>query len=276
MKNFIPTPGSSVLELGFLTIHFYAICILLGIIAAIALTRYRYKAVGGNPEEITELAIYAVPAGIIGGRIYHVISSPENYFGPNGSFKNIIKIWEGGLGIWGAIALGTAVSFLFFRVRLRTLNFRGLADAIAPGLLIAQGIGRFGNWFNGELFGRPTSLPWGLEIPLQNRPLGFESFEIFHPTFLYEAIWCFMLALFILNLKTIKRLRGSGAVFLIYVAGYCLGRFAIEVIRIDSSNLVLGQRVNLWVAALTFVGAMIGIFRSTLESKGKSKGKAEG
>lgn len=253
MNKFIPTPSRSVLELGFFTVHFYALCILLGIAAAIWLTQRRYAHLGGQKDEIGDFAIVVVPMGIIGGRMYHVISSPGEYFGAGGSPLDALKIWEGGLGIWGAILIGVLAGFVFFRVKKRSLSFSFLADAIAPALAIAQGIGRFGNWFNGELFGRPTTLPWALEIPAAKRGSGFSEFATFHPTFLYEAIWCFAIATLMIYLPYFKRVAGSGSVFLFYVASYCLGRLAIEIIRIDEANQFLGQRINVWVAGSIFI-----------------------
>lgn len=255
MKSFIPTPRSSVLELGFFTLHYYAICILLGIVTAIWLTKRRYNAQGGDIDEISDLALLIVPLGIIGGRLYHVITSPQKYFGSGGSPISALKIWEGGLGIWGAISLGALGAFLYYKKSERSLSFASLADVIAPGLLIAQGIGRFGNWFNGELFGRPTNIPWALQIPIGKRPIGFENFATFHPTFLYEAIWCFFIAAIILRLDLFKKLAGTGAIFTFYVSSYSFGRLFIEAIRIDDANLILGLRLNIWVAASLFLGA---------------------
>ena len=256
MRKFIPTPSSSTLELGFFTFHFYALAILLGIFAAVWVTKKRYKALGGDPNDITDLALVVVPAGIIGGRIYHVITSPQKYFGENGSPIQALQIWRGGLGIWGAISIGALAAFIFFKFKKTTLSFSQLADAIAPGLLIAQGIGRFGNWFNAELFGEPTSLFWGLEIPEASRPTGYENFATFHPTFLYEAIWCFFVAAIIMKLKFFKNFSKAGTVFIFYVLAYSLGRFFIESIRIDESNLIFGLRLNIWVSGLLFFGAL--------------------
>ena len=255
MNTFIPTPSTSTLELGFFTFHYYAICILIGIIVAIWLTKKRYLAFGGNPGDISDLAIVVIPAGIIGGRIYHVITSPEKYFGRDGSPLAAFEIWKGGLGIWGAISLGALAAFIFYKFRSTSLPFAALADAIAPALLIAQGIGRFGNWFNGELFGRPTSLPWALEIPLTKRTVGYEGYATFHPTFLYEAIWCFLLAFLILRLSVFSKQFGSGQIFYFYVSAYSFGRLIIESIRIDESNLILGLRLNIWVSFILFLGA---------------------
>lgn len=259
MRKFIPTPSSSTLELGFFTVHYYALTILLGIWVAIWLTKKRYSKMGGNPNDVSDMALFAVPAGIIGGRIYHVITSPQKYFGEGGAPLQALQIWRGGLGIWGAIALGVLAAYIFYRVRKPSLKFAQLADAIAPGLLIAQGIGRFGNWFNGELFGRPTTLFWGLEIPLANRPLGFREFETFHPTFLYEAIWCFLVAFLIIRFQYFQKLKRPGLIFVFYVVAYSFGRLFIESLRIDDANLILGLRLNIWVSVLMFLGSL-GVF----------------
>lgn len=239
MDRKIPTPSISVIEIGPLTFHVYALCIILGITAAILITKRRFS----RPEMISDLAFYAVPGGVIGARIYHVITSPQNY--QNGNWMDAFKIWQGGLGIWGAIAGGAMA--VWFRARKLDLNFTELADAVAPGLLIAQAIGRFGNWFNGEIFGRPTELPWGLQIPRQLRPIEFLDYEYFHPTFLYEAICSMMLALLIIWLTPRSYFR-PGAAFALYVAGYCGYRFVIESLRVDPANMLIGMRVNQLVA----------------------------
>jgi len=257
MLSSIPTPSNSVIGIGPLTIHYYALCIILGVAVAIWLGNKRYRAFANNSEQsigvVADVAIYAVPAGIIGGRIYHVISSPAQYFGENGKPIDALKIYEGGLGIWGAISLGALAAWFGYRKRSKGLelpSFRLFLDALAPGVLIAQAIGRIGNWFNGELFGRPFSGPWALEIPLSKRPEGYLQYESFHPTFLYEAIWCLLVAALLIWL-TPKLRAGQG--FAIYVALYCLGRFAIESIRIDDANTILGLRINLWTALIVGV-----------------------
>lgn len=254
MRYSIPTPTNSVIGIGPLTVHYYALCIIAGVAVAIWLGNKRYRAFANNSEQsigvVADVAIYAVPAGIIGGRIYHVITSPAQYFGENGQPLDALKIYEGGLGIWGAISLGALAAWFAFRKRAKDLelpNFRNFLDALAPGILIAQAIGRFGNWFNGELFGRPFSGPWALEIPLSKRPVGYLKYESFHPTFLYEAIWCALVAALLIWL-TPKLKAGQG--FAIYVALYCVGRFAIESLRIDDANKILGLRVNLWTALI--------------------------
>ena len=246
--------------LGPFTFHFYAICILVGTIIALLLGRSRYRKAGGDPTEIIDIALFAVPAGIIGGRLYHVLSSPDRYFGAGGRPLDALKIWDGGMGIWGAIALGTLASFLIFRSKPRSLTFAHFADALAPGVLLAQGIGRFGNWFNGELFGKPTQLPWALEIPINLRPVGYERFSTFQPTFLYEALWCFVAAGALIYLS--KRWKSmSGNIFYAYIALYCSGRSAIEPMRIDEAHHIFGVRINEWVSVTALIFALIAIYR---------------
>jgi prolipoprotein diacylglyceryl transferase len=246
------------LEIGPLTIHYYALCIITGIAIAIWLSDRRFRAQTVNGKSVvSEVAITAVPAGIIGGRIYHVVSSPADYFGANGEPLDALKIWQGGLGIWGAISLGLLGAYLRYRSlqkRIDLPSFTVFADALAPGILFAQAIGRFGNWFNGELFGRPLDAWWALDVPPKYRPSGFSEFESFHPTFLYEAIWCVVVA--VVLIKFGKSLR-SGQVFAAYVFAYCFGRFFIELIRIDSANTIAGLRVNVWVSVLVGIGAAL-------------------
>lgn len=254
MRQFIPTPSVSTLDFGPFTVHLYALCILLGIISAISIGTHLYRQLGGNQEAVTDVAIWAIPTGIIGGRIYHVITSPQKYFGVDGKPLDALKIWEGGLGIWGAIALGGLAAFLVFRKRDRSTDFGVFADAIAPGLMVAQAIGRWGNWFNGELFGTPTRLPWALEVPEFSRPLGYESYATFHPTFLYESIWCLAGAVALYRLREILMKKkpdlASGSIFISYVFLYCLGRLGVELLRIDEANHIFGLRVNVWVACV--------------------------
>ena len=226
-----PTPTQSALEIGPLTIHYYALCIITGIAVAIWLGDKRFRAQTVNGKSIvSEVAITAVPVGIIGGRIYHVISSPAAYFGAAGHPIDAFKIWQGGLGIWGAISLGLLGAYMRYRTlqkRIELPSFAVFADALAPGILFAQAIGRFGNWFNGELFGRPLNSWWALDVPLKYRPSGYSQFESFHPTFLYEAIWCVLIATALIKFG--KKLK-AGQVFAAYVFAYCVGRFFIELI----------------------------------------------
>jgi prolipoprotein diacylglyceryl transferase len=257
MKQLIPSPSLSSFSVGPLTIHFYALCIITGIAAAIWLGRRRYANLGGNPDDVSEVAIWAVPFGIIGGRIYHVITSPAQYFGENGNPIDALRIWEGGLGIWGAISLGAVGAYLYFRTHKTSLNFRQLLDSLAPGVVLAQAIGRIGNYFNQEVFGKPTELPWGLEIDPVNRPDGFESYATFHPTFLYELLWCLVVAVLLIKLPGfLKKITSNqGDVFTLYILGYTLGRVWIEGLRIDEANLILGLRLNIWVSLIVLVTA---------------------
>jgi prolipoprotein diacylglyceryl transferase len=252
MRGFIPTPSLSAVELGPLTIHFYAIFILLGVVVALIIGVKRYAKAGGDPHEIIDCAIFAIPAGVVGGRLYHVITSPELYFSTGKRPIDAVKIWDGGMGIWGAIALGTLAAYIFFKRQERSSSFAILADSLAPGILLAQAIGRCGNWFNGELFGRPTRLPWGLVIPQELRPIGFTSYQTFHPTFLYEALWCILACLALLIISK-RFLLAPGNLFIGYIFLYCCGRLGIEHIRIDSAHIILGLRLNEWVSALGIV-----------------------
>jgi len=257
MEQLIPSPSLSSFSVGPLTIHFYALCIITGIAAAIWIGRKRYANLGGNPDDVSEVAIWAVPFGIIGGRIYHVITSPAQYFGANGNPVDALKIWEGGLGIWGAISLGAVGAYLYFRTHKTTLNFRQLLDSLAPGIVVAQAIGRVGNYFNQEVFGKPTELPWGLEIDPVNRPDGFESYATFHPTFLYELLWCLVVAVLLIKLPGfLKQITSKqGDIFALYILGYTLGRVWIESLRIDEANLILGLRLNIWVSLIVLITA---------------------
>jgi prolipoprotein diacylglyceryl transferase len=252
------------LEFGPVTIHLYALCILAGIIFAVWLGRVRYQSFGGDPEDISEAAAWAIPAGIVGGRIYHVITSPEKYFGKNGTPSDAFKIWEGGLGIWGAISLGAFAAFLFYRTHKTSLNFPYFLDALAPGVVIAQAIGRLGNWFNVELFGSPSTLPWALSVPKFDRPYGYAEFATYHPTFLYELLWCLLIAYLLIKLpgKLKKIVKNPGDLFALYVLGYTCGRLWIEALRIDEANHIFGVRLNIWVSILVLVGSLTYLLKS--------------
>jgi len=264
MLELIPSPSSSQFSLGPVTIHYYALCIIAGIAAAILLGRKRYTFSGGNPDDVSEAAIWAVPFGIIGGRIYHVITSPQKYFGANGNPADAFRIWEGGLGIWGAILLGAIGAYIYFKTHKTTLKFNQFLDALAPGVIIAQAIGRIGNYFNQEVFGKPTSLPWGIEIAPFNRPIGYETFSKFHPTFLYELLWCLLIAFLLIKLPSFvkKFISNPGDVFALYVFGYTAGRLWIEALRIDEANYILGFRLNIWVCLFVLAGSAIYLFNS--------------
>ncbi len=257
-----PTPSTSALELGPLTIHFYALCIIAGVAVAIWVGDRRFVAAFPGAETVlSDVAIVAVPSGVIGGRLYHVLTTPELYFGAGGNFTDVFKIWKGGLGIWGAIGLGALGAYIAYRRiarRIELPSFAHFADALAPGLLLAQAIGRFGNWFNAELFGRPLDTWWALEIPENFRPVGYEAFATFHPTFAYEAIATASLAVLLIALGTRYP---AGSIFALYVAGYCLARFIIEGIRIDQAHVWGGLRLNQYVALTVFSVACAAFIR---------------
>ena len=262
----IPSPPEEFarFSLGPLTIHAYALCILLGIIAAIWLTLRRWKARGGQSDVIWDVAIWAIPFGIIGGRLYHVFSSPDAYFGPNydgtGDPIKILYIWNGGLGIWGAIALGALGAWI--GTRRAGVRLSAFADAAAPGVLLAQAIGRWGNWFNQELFGSATTLPWGLKIDPSspNFPAGYPADTLFHPTFLYESLWSLAGVAVLLLVDRRFKLR-FGALVWLYVVIYTAGRTWIEAMRIDEAQMItisgITARLNVWTSLIVFVLALL-------------------
>ncbi|MCH9677755.1 MAG: prolipoprotein diacylglyceryl transferase [Actinomycetia bacterium] len=252
--GFIPSPDTGVWNLGPVPIRAYAMFIVLGIIVAVVLGNKRYEARGGRPGVITDIAIWAVPFGIVGGRIYHVLSDWQIYFGAEGAgFVAALRIWDGGLGIWGAVALGAVGTWI--GARRNGVALPPVADAIAPGLALAQAIGRWGNYFNQELFGSPTTLPWGLEISPENRPSGYGDFSTFHPTFLYESLWLVGVAVVVIWADRRFNL-GHGRAFALYVVLYTAGRVWIEALRIDSANEILGLRLNIWTSIIVGLGAL--------------------
>src|SRR5487761_268374 len=246
----IPSPPVSGFHVGPVLIHVYALMYLVGIAAAIVITRRRWRAAGGDPDLVGEVALWGVPAGIIGGRIYFDITTPMDI--PH-VWYGVFAVWDGGLGIWGAIAVAAPVGA--WRVRKHGGDVAVFMDAVAPALLVAQGIGRIGNYFNKELFGGPTSLPWGLQIPLAYRPPGYAAYSTFQPTFLYELIWDMALAAALVLLGQRRHIRPPG-LFALYVAGYSAFRIFEESLRVDSSEYFLGLRLNMYIAsALTLAGA---------------------
>ena len=249
----IPSPEQGVWSLGPIPIRAYALCVIVGIVAAVWIGDRRWRARGGSAGTVADIALWAVPFGIVGGRLYHVVSSPQAYFGEGGNPVAAFKVWEGGLGIWGAIALGTVGAWI--GCRRRGIPLPPLADAVAPGVAVAQAIGRWGNWFNTELFGGPTDLPWGLEVPAGKRPPGFEEFATFHPTFLYESLWCLGVAGVVVWADR-RFTMGHGRVFALYVLLYVIGRAWWESLRIDEANEILGLRVNFWMSLLVGLGAL--------------------
>jgi prolipoprotein diacylglyceryl transferase len=252
----IPSPSDAIWYLGPVPIRGYALSIILGIIVAIWLAERRWVARGGQSGEIADLAVWGIPFGLIGGRLYHVLTDNNLYFGEGRNPIEALYIWRGGLGIWGAIAMGALG--IMIACRLKGIKMLPMADALAPGVLVAQAIGRWGNWFNQELFGKPTDLPWALEIDAEHRPPGYFLDDTFHPTFLYEFLW--NLGAFGFVVWADRRFRlGYGRVAALYVMAYTLGRGWIEMLRIDNVELqnVGGLRFNVWTSIVLFVAAAI-------------------
>lgn len=268
----IPSPDSGVWNLGPVPIRAYALLIIVGIVVAIWVGNRRWIARGGQSGIVADVALWAVPFGIVGGRLYHVVTDNQLYFGPGGTgWEGAVRIWQGGLGIWGAV-LGGALG-AWIACHRRGIPLPPFGDAIAPGIVLAQAIGRFGNWFNQELFGAPTDLPWGLQIAEANRPTGYEAFETFHPTFLYEALW--NIGVFLVLVWADRRFRmGHGRVFALYVALYCAGRVWIEALRIDPANTVLGLRLNVWTAIVVGIAAVVYIIVSARVRPGRESPEA--
>ena len=250
----IPSPAQGSWSLGPIPIRAYALFIVAGIVVAVWWGGRRYVARGGRPGTIADIALWAVPFGIVGGRLYHVLSDWQLYFGPDGrGFLAALRIWDGGLGIWGAVAVGALGAWI--GARRTGVALPPVADAIAPAIALAQAIGRWGNYFNQELFGSPTTLPWGLEIDVANRPAGYAEFDAFQPTFLYESLW--LIGVVAILIWADRRFQmGHGRVFALYVALYCLGRLWIEALRIDAANTVMGLRLNIWTAGIVGLGAL--------------------
>jgi prolipoprotein diacylglyceryl transferase len=243
----IPSPSTGVLQLGPLKLNAYGAMIALGVVAAVWLSGRRLEKRGaGTREDMSSIALWGVPAGVIGGRLYHVITDWELF---SGHPERIIQIWKGGLGIWGGIFFGVIVGI--WEGRRRGISTAVLLTCVAPALPLAQSIGRWGNWFNQELFGRPTTLPWGLEVSeFHTSQAGFPVGTLFHPTFLYESLACLALCGLLLLLdKVVKR---DGYLFLYYTAGYTLFRFFIEGLRIDPAHSAGGLRLNQWVSIVVF------------------------
>lgn len=266
----IPSPPENVWNLGPFPLRAYALAILAGIFVAAWLTSKRWVARGGNTDQVINITFWAVPFGIVGGRIYHVISSPAAYWGEGGNPIKALYIWEGGLGIWGAIAFGAVGAYI--GCRREGVRFASFADAVAPGLLVAQALGRLGNWFNQELFGAPTTLPWGLEVdPAIIARFGEPAGTLFHPTFLYEMIWNLAAAGLLLYLDRRFRL-GHGRVFWLYVVTYTLGRLWIEMLRIDEAELVLGLRLNVWTSIIVGLGGAVAFVLIGRKHQGREDG----
>lgn len=256
---YIPSPGFSKFQIGPVTIRMYAVCILIGVCCAVWILTRRWKRAGGTFDQVLDLTLVTVPCGLVGARLYHCLSTPAMYFPPTGNPTSILKVWEGGMAIFGGIIGGALAAFLW--CRHKRYPFALLLDCLAPGLLVAQAIGRLGNWFNQELYGKPTTLPWGLKLNEKSDAIGHSeicyqgtacpSGTLFHPTFLYEMIWNLIGAVLIVWIGNIyaKRLR-SGQLAALYMVWYGCGRSWIEEIRINYSTVILGLRTNTWTAIL--------------------------
>jgi prolipoprotein diacylglyceryl transferase len=262
----IPSPSISYFALGPLKIHFYALCILAGIVAAVWIADKRLTAQGAKSGVALDIALWTVPIGIIGARIFHVLTHPADYFYPGADLSVVFRVWEGGIAIYGGL-IGGALGALIGS-RRAGISFSTFADAVAPGLLLAQALGRWGNYFNQELFGEPTTLPWGLEIDSGNPaiPAGTAPGTLFHPTFLYESIWSLLGVAALLALD--KRFRlNNGRLFALYLVIYSTGRLFTESLRLDPSEIILGLRTNIWSALF---GIVIGLALFLVQTKRRS------
>ena len=264
---YFPSPGQGVWYLGPFPIRAYALCIIAGIIAALVIGDRRWVARGGERGVIYDIALWAVPFGLIGGRLYHVMTDWKTYFGPDGAgLAAALRIWEGGLGIWGAVALGAVGAWI--GCRRKGIPLPAFGDAVAPGLVLAQAIGRLGNYFNQELYGRETTVPWGMEIFYRRDSSGVVDVHsldgvstgqvaaVVHPTFLYELLWNLLVFVFLLWADRKFRL-GHGRLFALYVAAYCVGRFGVELMRDDTATLIAGIRINVFTSVFVFIGAVV-------------------
>ena len=243
----IPSPSNGTIEIGPLSIHVYGLLLALGVVLAVKMTMVRWGRRGGEPNDILDGALIVVLSGVVGARLYHVLTDYQRF--DHGHWLDAFKIWKGGLAIWGAVLGGAAaVAYLTWRKNASAL---AVSDCVVPGLFFAQAIGRWGNWFNQELFGRPTTLPWGLEISPDKRPAGYAHYATFHPTFLYESIYCLLGGIALLWIDKRLHLR-RGQLTALYVIIYTFGRFFFENLRIDDAHHLLGLRINAWVSLVLF------------------------
>ncbi len=257
---YIPSPATGVWHIGPLPIRGYALCIISGVIVAVWLGERRFVARGGVSGQLTDMAVWAVPAGLVGSRIYHLITSPEQYFGKNGDPVRAFEIWKGGLGIWGGVLAGVLTGVWY--CRRHGIDAVLMMDAAAPGIALAQAMGRVGNWFNQELYGGPTSLPWGLKIDAAHRPPNTPTIGIYQPTFLYELLWDALLVALVVILVDRKVHLGRGRAFALYVLLYTVGREWIEALRVDPATHIFGIRLNDYVCAIVFLGAAAYLYRT--------------
>jgi prolipoprotein diacylglyceryl transferase len=259
----IPSPDVSYIEIGPLRIYFYALFILTGILLAMLLTESRLKSRGVEAGVALDVSFWAIPFGILGARFFHVITHPNDYFFEGADLLAPFRIWEGGLAIYGALIFGALGAYI--GSRRSGIKFTSYLDAVAPGILLAQALGRWGNYFNNELFGQPTNLPWGLEIPSSNPayPAGLPEGVLFHPTFLYESIWSLVGVALLLAADRRFNLRW-GRMMGLYLIYYSVGRIWVEAIRIDPSEIILGLRINIWSA---IAGIAVGLAVMIIQSR---------
>jgi prolipoprotein diacylglyceryl transferase len=264
----IPSPGSNAIDLGPVELRIYGLVIAVGVVVAVTFAQRRWAARGGDPADVSWLATWAVAAGFVGARAYHVATDHHRF---QGRWLDAFKVWEGGLGIPGGLLAGVLTGVVL--AQRRGLPAARLLDVVAPAIPVAQAIGRLGNWFNQELFGRPTDLPWGLRIDPEHRPDGYEQHPSFHPTFLYEALWNLALAYLLVRFERSRPGARPGRLFALYVGGYGLGRLWVEALRIDDATRILGVRVNIWVSLVAVGAAAVTllVLRRTTDGDAPSK-----
>ncbi|NUR75430.1 MAG: prolipoprotein diacylglyceryl transferase [Thermoleophilia bacterium] len=261
----IPSPHTGVVHLGPLQLHMYGLTLLVAILACIWLTGKRWTAMGGEWELVTRVAVWGVAFGVLGARLYHDITSWSEV--PSPKWQGMWEVWKGGLGVWGGIFLGALAGSVI--VRRAGANVGAFLDAAAPGLLLAQGIGRIGNWWNQELYGKPTTLPWGLKIDPEHRTVAYFNHATFHPTFLYELIWDVVGVLVLLWIARRFTIRPPG-LFALYIAWYCFGRFFEELLRIDPAHHIAGLRLNAWVSAILFFASLVYFILHRRRARGRA------
>ena len=262
MFSSIPSPSSGSLDLGPLTLRGYGLMIALGVLAAVWLTAKRFTDRSLSADHAAGIAMWGVPAGIIGARFYHVITDWGRF---SGNWGEAFKIWKGGLGILGGVIVGYLAAMIY--CKRANLDLRTVMDVVAPAIPLAQMIGRWGNWFNQELYGRPSELPWALEIDPENRPVQHLEQATFHPTFLYESLWNLMVVLALIKIDRMKRLT-AGMLFIVYFALYSIGRIWVEALRIDEATKIAGLRVNIWVFSLLLLLSLGLLFKVEWKRRG--------
>ncbi len=261
--GYIPSPSDGIVHIGPIPLHAYGLMLAIGVLVAVYVSERRWAKAGHDPKEIGQIAIPVVIGGVIGARVYHLFTG---YNWSQGGITGTVEIWKGGLSIWGAVLGGLIAVWIMSRIK--HLDTLALADAMAPGIVLAQAIGRWGNYFNQELFGRPTTLPWGLEIDLAHRPAGYLAYKTFQPTFLYESIWCLLVFGTLLYVERRFRLQ-KGQTFALYVALYTFGRVWFEWLRIDKATRIFGIRFNLLLSAVLCVFGIVWFIQ--LGRKGRRK-----